>query len=164
MRILIAHGSKRGGTAGIADMLAEDLRTEGFDVEVADAASVDDVTSYDAVVIGGSLYANRWHPEARRLARRRSRQLQDRPVWLFSSGPLDDTAAGTEIPPVGHVRKAMTQTGAVGHMTFGGALAPDAKGFPAAAMAKDRAGDWRDPAHVARWAKLIAEELRTPQP
>lgn len=47
--------------------------------------------------------------------------------------------------------KAMARIGARGQVTFGGRLSPDAKGFPASAMAKTRAGDWRDAAHVRRW-------------
>jgi menaquinone-dependent protoporphyrinogen oxidase len=38
-------------------------------------------------------------------------------------------------------------------------LAPDAKGFPASAMAKTQAGDWRDPDQVRQWAKQIAATL-----
>lgn len=162
MKALIAYGSKRGGTEGIAQTLADALRAEGIDVDVRAANDVDDVESYDAVIVGGSLYANRWNPHARRLVRRRARDLRERPVWLFSSGPLDDSAAESDIPPVHHVEKAMNEVGARGHVTFGGALAPDAKGFPASAMARDRSGDWRDEQQIRRWAKHIAAELLTP--
>ncbi len=37
MRVLITYGSKRGGTEGIARMLAEALRGEDIDVTVAPA-------------------------------------------------------------------------------------------------------------------------------
>jgi menaquinone-dependent protoporphyrinogen oxidase len=46
------------------------------------------------------------------------------------------------------------------HATFGGRLAPDAQGFPASAMAKTNAGDWRDADHVGRWVASIAADLR----
>ncbi|MEZ5143227.1 MAG: hypothetical protein R2726_12020 [Acidimicrobiales bacterium] len=44
-------------------------------------------------------------------------------------------------------------------MTFGGRLPADAKGFPASAMAKDHAGDWRDHDQVQAWAGDVAREL-----
>jgi hypothetical protein len=50
----------------------------------------------------------------------------------------------------------MARIGARGHQTFGGRLAPDARGFPAAAMAKTRAGDWRNRDEIRRWAAEIA--------
>jgi menaquinone-dependent protoporphyrinogen oxidase len=55
----------------------------------------------------------------------------------------------------------MERVGARGHVTFGGRLAPDAKGFPASAMAKKNGGDWRDAEQVRAWFHAIAPELRT---
>jgi menaquinone-dependent protoporphyrinogen oxidase len=54
----------------------------------------------------------------------------------------------------------MERVGARSHVTLGGRLAPDAKGFPASAMAKKRAGDWRDAAQVQAWAGSIASQLQ----
>jgi menaquinone-dependent protoporphyrinogen oxidase len=85
--------------------------------------------------------------------------LRRRPVYFFSSGPLDHSANQTEIPPVEGVKKLMGEIGARGHVTFGGRLAPDARGFPASAMAKKNAGDWRDEGHVRTWAHEIAQAL-----
>jgi menaquinone-dependent protoporphyrinogen oxidase len=83
-------------------------------------------------------------------------------VYLFSSGPLDDSATQKEIPPVRGVQKLMGDIGARGHVTFGGRLAPDAKGFPAAAMAKKSAGDWRDADQVHTWVHDIVPFIRAP--
>jgi menaquinone-dependent protoporphyrinogen oxidase len=159
MAILVVYGSKMGGTAGLADLLADALRDHGFEVTVAPADEVRDLGDPEAVVIGGALYATRWHKDARRFVRRHRDALRQRPVWLFSSGPLDDSAATSELPPTKGVEAAMAATGARGHHTFGGALPADAKGFPASAMAKEKAGDWRDPDEVARWADELAEAL-----
>jgi len=162
MRVLVAHGSKMGGTAGIAETVGETLREAGLEVEVRAAAEVRDVAAYDAVVVGGALYARRWHRAARRLVKRNATALRARPVWLFSSGPLDDSASGREIPPVAQVRELMDRVGARGHVTFGGRLPRDAGGFPASAMAKERAGDWRDTGQVRAWAARAAAELAAP--
>jgi menaquinone-dependent protoporphyrinogen oxidase len=159
MKILIVHGSTRGGTEGLAQMLADALRLQGHDAEVAPATQVRDLADVDAVVVGGALYMGRWHRDARRFVRRHRAELLQRPVWLFSSGPLDDSAAAEPIEPVKQVRELMTRIEARGHETLGGRLAADATGFPAAAMAKERAGDWRDPGQVARFARSIGAEL-----
>lgn len=161
MRVLVAYGSKMGGTEGLAEMVASELRSNGLDAEVAPASSVSDLEPYDAVIVGGALYAMRWHKDARRFVRRHRNALTQMPVWLFSSGPLDESARADEVPPVRFVRKTMESITAAGHVTFGGRLAKDAEGPMASAMAKESAGDWRDPDHVREWAKLVAEDLHT---
>lgn len=159
MKALIVHGSKMGGTAGLAYMLGEDLQGVGFDVSVRPARSTSEVEGYDAMVVGGALYAAWWHKDARRFVKRNAEALRKTHVWLFSSGPLDDSALLGDIPPVRFLQKTMERVGAEGHITFGGRLSEDASGFPASVMAKEQAGDWRDRDQVQHWAKEITEEL-----
>lgn len=159
MYALIAYGSKMGGTAGIAELVGALFKEAGHDVDVRSGAEVDDVSRYDVVIVGGALYANWWHRDARRVVKRFSGELQGKPVWLFSSGPLDDTAAQADLPPVKQVQRFMERIGARGHVTFGGRLPADAKGFPASAMAKTHAGDWRDPEHIRRWTREVLSAL-----
>ncbi|MFI5040303.1 MAG: hypothetical protein ACHQNA_00395 [Acidimicrobiales bacterium] len=118
MRVLIAYGSKRGGTEGLAGMLGEALAV-----------------------------------------RRHTRTLRRQPVWLISSGPLDDSARAGGLAPVRGVAKLAARIGARGEATFGGRLEPDAKGFPASAMAKTHAGDWRDADQIHEFAAGVATDL-----
>jgi menaquinone-dependent protoporphyrinogen oxidase len=159
MKMLVTYGSKLGGTEGLAAMIGDALRRTGFDVDVEPAAQVTSIAGYDAVIVGGALYANRWHHDAVRFVKGHRRQLRARSVWLFSSGPLDDSAETKDIAPVRQVRKLMGLIDADGHQTFGGRLAPDAPGFIARSMAKKLSGDWRDPEHVARWTTQIVDQL-----
>lgn len=159
MHVLIAYGSKRGGTAGLAVMIGDALRDAGLAATASPAPTVKTLEGYDAVIVAGALYASRWHRDARRFIRRHTEALRRLPVWLVSSGPLDDSALAGDIPPVKHAAAAMSRIGARGHVTFGGRLAPDAQGFPASSMAKTRAGDWRDPAHVRRWVASVVDAL-----
>ena len=163
MRILVTFGSARGGTEGLAQMVADGLRDEGFTVDLLSPDHVRRV-GYDAVIVGGALYAARWHKAARRFVRRYTTDLKQRPVYFFSSGPLDDSATHREIPPVRGVKALMERVGARGHVTFGGRLLADAKGFPAGAMAKKRAGDWRDAMQVRMWTRSVAAQLRAGDP
>jgi len=161
MKMLVVYGSKRGGTAGLAQMVGNALTEHGVEAVVQNAADADAPDSYDGVIVAGALYANRWHRDARRFVRRYANGLQQKPVWFVSSGPLDRSARTGEIPAVRQVAKLMHQVGARGHMTFGGRLAQDAKGFTAGAMAKKHAGDWRDPDHVVAWIDEVMAALST---
>jgi len=163
-RVLVAYGSKRGGTAGLAAMIGDALTEAGTEVSVFPARDIHNLTGFDAVVVAGALYANRWHRDARRFVQRNADGLRMLPVWLVSSGPLDDSVAQRDIGPTSQVQKLIERVGARGHATFGGRLSPDAKGFPARAMAKTKAGDWRDPAQVRRWVAAIVEQLQAAQP
>ena len=161
MRVLVTYGSKRGGTKELAEWVSEGLRDQGFDVDLEPPRQAKHVNEYDAVIVGGALYMFHWHKAARRFVKRHMKELRRRPSYFFSSGPLDDSAAKSDIPPVKGVQTLMDRVGAAGHVTFGGRLTPDAKGFPASAMAKDHAGDWRERGQVQAWVDSVAIELRT---
>lgn len=159
-RVLIAYGSKHGATQGIAEELEEELRSDGFDVVAMPAERVDDVNGYDAVILGGAVYAGRWHVEARRCARRHAGQLRQRPVWLFSSGPVDDSAERRDIAPVRGVARWMQRLGAREHITFGGALTAETPGRIAHSLVRHgKGGDFRNPERIRQWAHHIAAQL-----
>jgi menaquinone-dependent protoporphyrinogen oxidase len=164
MRVLVTWGSRLGGTEGIARIVADDLKSRGVDVAVMPAAQLRGVGGFDAAIVGGALYASRWHKAAVRFVSRHIAGLRRIPVWLFSSGPLDASADRETIPPVKDVAVLMERVGALGHTTFGGKLPTDARGFPASAMAKKHAGDWRNPARVHAWAAEIASALPGARP
>ena len=155
MQVLIVYGSKHGGTAGLAHMIATAFEREGWGAEVRDAADRPGIGDVDAVVVGGGLYLNRWVPSVRHWVRRHTPALKSVPVWFFSSGPLDDSAKTGDIAPVPGVAKLASEIEISGHMTFGGYLDKNPDGFIAKQMAKRMAGDWRDPEHVAEWVHHI---------
>jgi menaquinone-dependent protoporphyrinogen oxidase len=159
MRVLVTWASKRGGTEGIARAVSEVLQANGFEVVAASVEDVGSIAGFDAVIVGGALYANRWPAAGRRFVSRHVRELRNVPVWFFSSGPLHNSADVTNIPPTPQVIVLAERVGAKGHVTFGGRLEPDAKGFPASAMAKNHAGDWRNLGRIRDWASEVAKEL-----
>ena len=160
MRILVTFGSSRGGTEGLAQMVGDSLREQGVTVDVLPPRAVKHLDGYDAVVVGGALYAFRWHRDARGFVRRHLRELRGLPTFFFSSGPLDNSAVERVIPPVKGVEALMLEVGARGHRTFGGRLTPDARGFIARKMAVKHAGDWRDVDQVRDWTKGLIESVR----
>ncbi|MFF6783694.1 flavodoxin domain-containing protein [Streptomyces sp. NPDC012510] len=159
--VLVAYGTTNGSTAQIAEAVATVLRKDGLTADALPARSVTSVASYEAVVVGGALYAGRWHKDARRFVRRHRRVLAGRPLWFFSSGPLDASAAERDIPPVPGVHKAMVRLGVREHVTFGGRLQEGAKGWVARMILRDgKGGDFRDFTAIEEWAARIATDLR----
>ncbi|MFF0433821.1 flavodoxin domain-containing protein [Streptomyces sp. NPDC004327] len=159
-RVLVAYGSKHGATEGIADEIGRTLRADGVDAVVRPADTVTDVTGYDGVVLGGALYAGRWNGKASRCARRNAEQLRHRPVWLFSSGPLDSSAEQHDVPPAPGVARRMKKLGAREHITFGGAVTAETPGRIAASMVSHgKGGDFRNPERIQAWAHHIGSEL-----
>ena len=86
-RVLVSYASKRGSTRDVAEAVATALREQGREVEVEPAAGVKAIGGFDGVVLGGALYRGRWHRGARRLLRRRRRDLSTVPVAVFAMGP-----------------------------------------------------------------------------
>ena len=159
-KVLVAYGTTNGSTGQIAEAIAEVLRKDGLTAVTLPARSVASVSSYDAVVVGGALYAGRWHKDARRFVRRHGRALAEHPLWLFSSGPLDASAAERDIPPVPGVQRTMTRLGAREHATFGGCLEEDARGGVARMILRSgKGGDFRDFTAIQEWAARVAAEL-----
>jgi menaquinone-dependent protoporphyrinogen oxidase len=159
--VLVAFASKMGGTAGIAEMIAEELRAHGLRVDVMPTADVDAIGGYRAVVLGSGLYMRRWRAEAVRFLRRHQGELRGTRVWLFQSGPCGPAAAEPAAPEPGAVRRLRSRADIEAPETFGGRLDPaSARGWLARRMASgELAGDFRDPLRIRRWAAGIAAAL-----
>jgi hypothetical protein len=77
-------------------------------------------STYDAFVVGSAVFAGHWMPEATEFARRHRAVLADRPVWLFSSGPIGTTATKYDpVEPKGmaELKRAVSP---LGHRVFAG--------------------------------------------
>lgn len=158
--VLVAYGSRNGGTAEIARWIAETLEAEGVDAEVRPASAVSDPRPYTAVLLGSGVYGGRWLREATQFARRHRKDLLDVPVWLFSSGPLDRSASENELPPVRGAVKVADMLDARDHVTFGGRLVPGARGLVARTiLSSGKGGDFRDREQISGWAGRVAREV-----
>ncbi len=176
MRVLVAYASRHGSTKGIAERIGARLTAAGLQAETVPVKQVRDVRGYDAVVLGSALYMFRWLGEASSFAHRHRRELSQKPVWLFSSGPFGpdpideegrDKLSAAASGPKDLDRLSQT-VAARGHRIFYGAWDRSAKpaGFverfmalmPAAKNAMPE-GDWRDWPAINAWADGIAAEL-----
>lgn len=156
----MVYGSTRGGTAGLAHMVADACAGHGLSTAVRRAGDVRDIASFDAVIVGGALYGNRWHPDAIAFVGRHRAALRQLPVWFFSSGPLDDSARSGALAAIPQVSKLAREIDIRGHMTFGGMLDKRPTGLFAMSSWRTE-GDFRDRHHVAEWVARIAGELDT---
>ena len=161
MRVLISAASKHGATAEIAQAIGDMLSSAGIETDVRRPEDVVSVAQYDGVVLGSAVYAGHWLDSAKKLVERESAALASRPVWLFSSGPIGETAKPEEEPAdVARLREA---THALDHRIFAGKLDRTQLGLgerTILAVVRAPQGDFRPWAEVAAWASSIAETLK----
>jgi menaquinone-dependent protoporphyrinogen oxidase len=135
------------------------LGEAGVVADVVEARLVRDLAPYRVVILGSALYAAHWQRDANRFVARHLAALQARPVWLFSSGPLDRSADAGVLPAPPSVARTTDPIGARGHRTFGGRLLADAPGVDARILATHPVGDFRDWDAIRAWAVGVAREL-----
>lgn len=166
MSILVAYASKHGSTQGIAERIAEKLRRLGLQVELRPIHAVTDLTGFDAFVIGAAAYYFHWMKEATQFVRHHQAELAQRPVWLFSSGPIgtETTDAQGRDVRVTSEPKEFAELKEIVHPRethiFFGALDATQFGFPERLIvSKLPQGDFRDWAEIDAWAETIAQTL-----
>ena len=160
MKVLVSAASKHGATAGIADAIGSTLMTRGFEVMVKEPGHVEEVHTFDAIVVGSAVYAGHWMKPAIELTERFAERFPGKPVWLFSSGPLGEPPKPTEDPV--DVAEVMKLTGAREHRVFAGKLDKAMLSFPERAIVgalRAPYGDFRDWDEIRGWAEEIADSL-----
>lgn len=172
MTVLVGYSSKYGATEGIAERIAAALQTAGVPAEARQVRDVHDPSGYAAFVIGAAAYLGTWRKDATRFVRRHRELLAERPVWLFSSGPL-----GTETTDA-EGRDKLSQAEPKQFAELAPALSPRGTQVFYGAMdtgrlrGRDRLvakmpdvekilpnGDFRDWAAIDAWAQGIADDL-----
>lgn len=85
-RILVAYATKCGSTAEVADVIAHELKEVGESVDVRNVADIEDLSPYDAVVLGTAVRMGQPLPAAKRFVRQHRDALAKMPFALFSLG------------------------------------------------------------------------------
>jgi menaquinone-dependent protoporphyrinogen oxidase len=160
MKVLVTVASRHGATDEIGARIAACLRAHGHETVNVVPEDVAELQPYDAVVLGSAVYMGRWLPPAADFADRHMVALRDRPLWLFSSGPLGDPPVPAGDPP--EIASLVARLGAREHRTFAGELQEGVLGFKERVivrMVKAPYGDFRDWAAIDGWADAIADAL-----
>ena len=118
MKILVVVDSKHGSTLGIGEALAERLREAGNQVDVRPATAAPSAREYSAIIVGSAIYMGSWREDAIGFIRNNEPVLNQREVWLFSSGPLGEDAH-REDPPK-QLDDMVRRSGAHEHRLFQG--------------------------------------------
>jgi menaquinone-dependent protoporphyrinogen oxidase len=163
--VLVTAASQQGATREIAEAIGRRLGAQGLAATIATPDEIADVSHYDAFVIGSAIYMGHWLEPATAFVHRFAPTLSQRPVWLFSSGPVGDpsrklvqkmTADPVELPELLALTKAREHRIHAGKLA-GGAL----PGHQRLSLLIFRGieGDWRDWTAIERWADEIAQSL-----
>jgi len=172
MRVLVVYSSKYGSTKGIAERIARTIESTGHQAAAVSAAHAGPLDGYDAYVVGSALYMFSWLKEAKDFVVDNGEVLSEKPVWLFSSGPIgsaktDDKgrdvreSAGpkelAELVAAVHAREHRVFFGAFDHTRLN-VTHRIVYAMPAAKkLFVD--GDFRDWDEIDGWAKGIATAL-----
>jgi menaquinone-dependent protoporphyrinogen oxidase len=153
--ILVAYATKHESTHEVADAIAARMRVRGASVEVRPVAEVETLEPYGAVILGGALYAGRWHRAARRFVDRHRDALAHVPLAVFAMGPL--TLESREVESsrrqLERALAKVPELSPVSLRIFGGALDPDRLPFPLSRMEGADARDWDA---ISAWAEQLA--------
>jgi menaquinone-dependent protoporphyrinogen oxidase len=165
MNVLVTAASQQGATYGIAEAIGRTLRSRGLETTVAAPEAVADTGSFDAFVIGSAVYMGHWLDEASEFLRRLAPTLDERPTWLFSSGPVGDPrrllVKKMAVDPL-ELPELRTLTAARDHQLFAGKLTGHdhtlARRF-SLLLLRGVEGGWRDWSAIEAWAREIAQAL-----
>lgn len=169
MRVLVIYATRLGSTREIAQRIAHRFRM--IDIE-AEAIGADDralaiaLPDRDGYVIGSAIYAGHWLAPAVELVRRYQTSLASRPVWLFSSGPVGETAVTNDAADPKELAGLWAAVRPRDHRVFAGALDRSAladanlgrvERFVAERFVPE--GDFRDWPAIDAWVDDIAHEI-----
>ena len=82
-KILVTYATRAGSTFEVAEQVAEVLRGTGATVDVKPVPAVQEVESYDAVVVGSAIRMGQWLPEAVAFVKAHREPLSHIPTAYF---------------------------------------------------------------------------------
>lgn len=93
-KILVVYESKRGSTAASAQTIADVFCNSGFQVDLAIARFVTDLSAYDGVIIGTPIYFSKFLPGIDQFLENNKSALSSKTNALFVMSTLCDSETG----------------------------------------------------------------------
>jgi menaquinone-dependent protoporphyrinogen oxidase len=163
MKLLVIYGSRYHATEDIAQAIGIALIDRGVNVDIRSVQDAGDINDYDAVIIGSAVYVGRWVRPVSDFVKRHKKLLAERPVWLFTSGPIGEPAMPREEPPETAQLAQVVQ--ARGTISFAGRLEKERLSWGEQLMVtalRAQEGDFRKWPAIHDWADSIADALDVP--
>jgi menaquinone-dependent protoporphyrinogen oxidase len=83
-KLLITYGSRCGSTGGVAEAIGQVLCEEGVAVDVRLVKNVNDLSTYQAVIVGSAIRMGKWLPEVVEFVKTHQDTLSRVPVAYFT--------------------------------------------------------------------------------
>lgn len=173
-KILIACASQFGSTTKVAETIGKVLRKYGATVEIQLIKNVNNVNSYDAIIIGSPIQYDRWRPEAVKFVTDNQDVLSRLPVaYFFTCLVLSKQTAKAKQQAIKYSQKLDSLVSQVKPVSIGGFagvldygrmpffLCLIAKGIFAILGVKE--GDYRDWTAIRLWAEGIPYKMANNQ-
>ena len=90
-KVLVAYMTNAGSTTDVAETIGETLRQKEAQVDVWHINNLDELSAYDAVIVGGPMIMG-WHKAVVRFLEKHQKALSEMPVaYFFTALHLTDT-------------------------------------------------------------------------
>ena len=163
-RILVAYASRAGSTAEAAEAIGQVLRSHEIDVDVRSVKDVQNVSGYDALVLGTAIWVGKPLPEATRFLAAHRDPLTHLPVAYFvlCDTLKDDTEENLDrarayLDPLVAIKRPISLGLFAGARDFS-KLHPCLRWLLKRVM-RLAEGDWRDWGQIRAWAADLPARL-----
>lgn len=90
INVAVIYATKYGSTKEIAEIIAENLMSADFKVDLIHAKKCTSLGQYHVIILGSAIYMGSWRKDAVNCIKTNLDILKQKTVWLFSSGPTGD--------------------------------------------------------------------------
>lgn len=165
-KVLVAYATRLNSTLDIAEEIEKTLTKAGASVELHHIEAVEDVSQYDAVIIGSAIRVGKWLPEAVNFLVRFREELRQIPVAFFTVciTMSEDTPENRQLV-MGYMQELKTATPEVYPVDIGlfaGKLYPKELSWllrQYIRIAKIPTGDYRNWDAVRNWSRRVYPKL-----
>ncbi len=172
--LLVTYDTIHGSTAEVAEYIGDNLCDQGFRVDLRLVANVEDISEYDAIILGSAIYQFTWLKDAKNFLKRNQAILAQFPTAYFIVGASMsvDTPENREAVKKAFVDPVLEKFPEITPLSiglFGGAVDFDANeynlfewvvlkilGF---ILGYTEGADWRNWDTINAWTKELADEL-----